>query len=153
METDGATVEDKGDGDNAVASFIVTDIDKNSDDRNLIKCIFLCKFHATAGPQIAAQVPDNYISKDVFDTISRYVIPKLQLERCFLSLYVFIISHYFPFKSISCCVWSKSWNDRLRATHIVQCALCYLVRPIGNGERIDGTTNYLFRFDFIVLFA
>lgn len=83
METDGVTV-----GGNAVASSIVTDIDDN-DDHNIIKCIFLCKFHATAGPQIAAQVPDNYMSKDVFDTISRYVIPKLQLERCFLSLYVF----------------------------------------------------------------
>lgn len=72
---------------NTVAS---TDIIDSIDDRNIIKCIFLCKFHATAGPQIAAQVPENYISKEVFDTISRYVIPKLQLERCFLSLYVSI---------------------------------------------------------------
>lgn len=82
METDGVTVRGS-----AVATSIATDID-NNDDNNIIKCIFLCKFHATAGPQIAAQVPDNYISKEVFDTISRYVIPKLQLERCFLSLCV-----------------------------------------------------------------
>lgn len=82
METDGVT--DRG---SAVATSIAADID-NNDDNNIIKCIFLCKFHATAGPQIAAQVPDNYISKEVFDTISRYVIPKLQLERCFLSLCV-----------------------------------------------------------------
>lgn len=82
METDVVTVRG-----NAAATSIVTDID-NSDDNNIIKCIFLCKFHATAGPQIAAQVPDNYITKEVFDTISRYVIPKLQLERCFLSLFV-----------------------------------------------------------------
>lgn len=86
METDVETVRG-----NAIAASIVTDIDNNDDDNdnnNIIKCIFLCKFHATAGPQIAAQVPDNYISKEVFDTISRYVIPKLQLERCFLSLFV-----------------------------------------------------------------
>lgn len=86
METDGVT--DRG---SAVATSIAADID-NNDDNNIIKCIFLCKFHATAGPQIAAQVPDNYISKEVFDTISRYVIPKLQLERCFLSLFVY---HHF----------------------------------------------------------
>lgn len=58
---------------------------EHNDDDNFIKCIFLCKFHAIAGPQIAAQVPNNYIPKDVFDTISQYVIPKSQLQRCFLS--------------------------------------------------------------------
>lgn len=55
---------------------------------NFIKCIFFCKFHATAGPQIVTQVPNNYISKDFFDTISQYVIPKAQLQRCFVSVYV-----------------------------------------------------------------
>ncbi|XP_055313143.1 GATOR complex protein NPRL2-like [Sitodiplosis mosellana] len=62
--------------------------DSDKDDRgdNFIKCIFFCKFHATAGPQIVTQVPNNYISKDVFDTISQYVIPKAQLQRCFVSV-------------------------------------------------------------------
>lgn len=55
---------------------------------HFIKCIFFCKFHATAGPQIVTQVPNNYISKDVFDTISQYMIPKAQLQRCFVSVYV-----------------------------------------------------------------
>lgn len=58
--------------------------DDNSEDE--VKCIFLCEFHATAGPKIAAQVPDNYISKELFDTVNRYIIPKLQLERSFLSV-------------------------------------------------------------------
>lgn len=53
---------------------------------HFIKCIFFCKFHAVAGPQIAVQVPDNYISKDVFDTISQYVIPKAHFQRSFVSL-------------------------------------------------------------------
>lgn len=57
-------------------------------DKKLIKCIFLSKFHATAGSQIATQVPPNFIPKDIFDTISRYVIPKSQLQRCILTLYV-----------------------------------------------------------------
>lgn len=55
---------------------------------HFIKCIFFCKFHATAGPQICCQVPNDYISKDVFDTISQYMIPKAQLQRCFMSVYV-----------------------------------------------------------------
>lgn len=59
------------------------DNDKGS---HFIKCIFFCKFHATAGPQIVTQVPNNYISKDVFDTISQYMIPKAQLQRCFVSV-------------------------------------------------------------------
>lgn len=66
--------------------------DKNSDndhDGHFIRCIFFCKFHATAGPQIVTQVPNNYISKDIFDTISQYMIPKAQLQRCFVSVYVF----------------------------------------------------------------
>lgn len=55
---------------------------------HFIKCIFFCKFHATAGPQIVTQVPHNFISKDEFDTISQYMIPKAQLQRCFVSVYV-----------------------------------------------------------------
>lgn len=51
-----------------------------------LKCIFLCEFHATAGPTIAAQVPSGYITKDVFAIVNRYIIPKLQLERSFLSV-------------------------------------------------------------------
>lgn len=57
-----------------------------TDDNHFIKCIMFCKFHAIAGPQVAVQVPDNYISKDVFDTISQYLIPKTQFQRSFVSL-------------------------------------------------------------------
>lgn len=63
---------------------IVADTDANDSDE--VKCIFLCKFHATAGPQIAAQVPKNYISKELFDTVSSYIIPKVPLQRSFLSV-------------------------------------------------------------------
>lgn len=66
---------------------------KNCVDKSghFIKCIFFCKFHAIAGPQIVTQVPNNYITKDVFDTISQYMIPKAQLQRCFVSVYVISI--------------------------------------------------------------
>lgn len=51
-----------------------------------IRCIFLCEFHPTAGPKITCQVPENYISKDIFDTVSHYIIPKIQLQRCTLTV-------------------------------------------------------------------
>lgn len=86
---------------------------KNCVDKSghFIKCIFFCKFHAIAGPQIVTQVPNNYISKDVFDTISQYMIPKAQLQRCFVSVYVHAVqllfksmqtSHFSDYSSIFC---------------------------------------------------
>lgn len=46
-----------------------------------IRCIFFSEFHHIAGPKITCQVPDNYISKDIFDNVSVYIIPKAQLQR------------------------------------------------------------------------
>ncbi|KAF2901873.1 hypothetical protein ILUMI_04314 [Ignelater luminosus] len=46
-----------------------------------IRCIFLCEFHPTAGPIITCQVPENYISKELFDSVSVYIITKAELER------------------------------------------------------------------------
>ncbi|XP_022907949.1 GATOR complex protein NPRL2 isoform X2 [Onthophagus taurus] len=41
-----------------------------------IKCIFFCEFHPVVGP-----IPENYISKEVFDSVSVYIITKLELQR------------------------------------------------------------------------
>ncbi|CAH1994985.1 unnamed protein product [Acanthoscelides obtectus] len=46
-----------------------------------IRCIFFCEFHPTAGPIISCQVPENYISKELFDSISVYIITKAELQR------------------------------------------------------------------------
>lgn len=70
---------------------------------NSITCIFLCEFHHTAGPKIICQVksilerlhhlvvrfafnfyfqvPEDHISKDDFEAVSVYIIPKAQLFR------------------------------------------------------------------------
>lgn len=37
-----------------------------TDNTDVIKCIFLCEFHATAGIQVAVQNPKKYISKELF---------------------------------------------------------------------------------------
>ncbi|ETN65389.1 tumor suppressor putative 4 [Anopheles darlingi] len=51
-----------------------------------IRCILLSEFHAVAGSKICCQVPDNFISKDVFDSIRTFIIPKPQLQRCILTV-------------------------------------------------------------------
>ena len=51
-----------------------------------IRCIFLCEFHPTYGPAIICQVPEDYISKDDFEPISVYIIPKVQLFRNIMTM-------------------------------------------------------------------
>ncbi|XP_067008967.1 GATOR1 complex protein NPRL2 isoform X1 [Anabrus simplex] len=51
-----------------------------------LRCIFLCEFHPIAGPKITCQVPENYISKEIFDAVSVYIIPKAQLQRSTLTV-------------------------------------------------------------------
>ncbi|XP_026741965.1 GATOR complex protein NPRL2-like [Trichoplusia ni] len=51
-----------------------------------IRCIFLGEFHPVAGPKISCQFPEDYISKDVFDSISAYIIPKPQIQKCTMTI-------------------------------------------------------------------
>lgn len=53
---------------------------------NGIKCIFLCEFHHTAGPTISCQVPQDFMSKELFESVSVYIIPKAQLEQCTITI-------------------------------------------------------------------
>lgn len=46
-----------------------------------IESIVYCEFHTTAGPMIVHQVPAGYVTKEQFDSLSNYLIPKPQLER------------------------------------------------------------------------
>uniref|UniRef100_A0A1B0D8Y3 Nitrogen permease regulator 2-like protein n=1 Tax=Phlebotomus papatasi TaxID=29031 RepID=A0A1B0D8Y3_PHLPP len=67
---------------------------------NAVQCIFLCEFHTIAGPRITIQVPSDYVSKDVFQTVSRYIIPKVQqLQRTFICLNAFHFNVCFVFAS------------------------------------------------------
>ncbi|XP_063224992.1 GATOR1 complex protein NPRL2-like isoform X2 [Bacillus rossius redtenbacheri] len=51
-----------------------------------LRCIFLCEFHPVAGPKITCQVPEGYISKETFDAVSVYLIPKAQLQRSIITV-------------------------------------------------------------------
>ncbi|XP_071082771.1 GATOR1 complex protein NPRL2-like [Haliotis cracherodii] len=47
---------------------------------NAIKCIFFSEFHPTAGPKITYQVPEDFMSKEVFDSVHIYIITKPELQ-------------------------------------------------------------------------
>ncbi|XP_072931406.1 GATOR complex protein NPRL2-like isoform X2 [Epargyreus clarus] len=51
-----------------------------------IRCIFLGEFHPIAGPKISCQFPEDYISKELFDAISAYIIPKPQIQKCTMTI-------------------------------------------------------------------
>ncbi|VVC87797.1 unnamed protein product [Leptidea sinapis] len=51
-----------------------------------IRCIFLSEFHPVAGPKIACQFPEDYISKEDFDSISTYIIPKPPMQKCTMTI-------------------------------------------------------------------
>lgn len=46
-----------------------------------IESILYCEFHTTAGPMIVHQMPQGYVTKEQFDSLSNYLIPKPELER------------------------------------------------------------------------
>ncbi|XP_070525777.1 GATOR complex protein NPRL2 isoform X2 [Cardiocondyla obscurior] len=58
----------------------------DKEQKDPIRCIFFAEFHHIAGPKITCQVPDNYISKDIFDNVSVYIIPKAQLQRSTITI-------------------------------------------------------------------
>ncbi|XP_044013900.1 GATOR complex protein NPRL2, partial [Aphidius gifuensis] len=62
------------------------DCNLKKDDQSIIRCIFFSEFHHIAGPKITCQVPDNFVSKDIFDNVSVYIIPKAQLQRSIITV-------------------------------------------------------------------
>ncbi|XP_065178631.1 GATOR1 complex protein NPRL2-like isoform X2 [Sycon ciliatum] len=44
--------------------------------RNIVKAVFFSEFHPQAGPIVSYQTPENFISRDLYDVVSVYVIPK-----------------------------------------------------------------------------
>jgi len=44
-----------------------------------VKCVFYCEFNITTGPELIAQVPDDYLKSDRFKKLSYYLIPNSEL--------------------------------------------------------------------------
>jgi len=53
-----------------------------------ILAIFLAEFHHIAGPKIVFQYPSETISKEIFDAVSSYIIPKTHLQRITMTVNV-----------------------------------------------------------------
>ncbi len=68
------------------------------EERSEIRCILFCEFDPIAGPRIAYQSPEDFISKGQFDSIAPYVITKPQLQQRLLTLKAF------DYKFIGCSV-------------------------------------------------
>ncbi|KAJ7381925.1 Nitrogen permease regulator-like 2 [Desmophyllum pertusum] len=45
-----------------------------------LECILFCEFHPIAGTKIVYQVPEDFISKEEFDCVAVYIIPKPELQ-------------------------------------------------------------------------
>eukprot|EP00075_Anas_platyrhynchos_P033887 XP_027323140.1 GATOR complex protein NPRL2 [Anas platyrhynchos] len=45
-----------------------------------IECVFFSEFHPTLGPKITYQVPEDFISRELFDTVQVFVITKPELQ-------------------------------------------------------------------------
>lgn len=45
----------------------------------IISTLF-CEFDNQSGPVIRHQVPENYMSKETFDSLNAYIIPKTELQ-------------------------------------------------------------------------
>ena len=63
-----------------------------------IECIMFCEFDPIAGPRIAYQSPEDFISKGQFDSIAPYVITKPQLQHSIITLKAF------DYKFVGCSV-------------------------------------------------
>lgn len=53
-----------------------------------ILSIFIAEFHHIAGPKIVYQYPQDVIQKEVFDSVSTYIIPKTHLQRITMTVNV-----------------------------------------------------------------
>lgn len=53
-----------------------------------ILAIFLAEFHHTLGPKIVYQYPPDVISKENFDAVTSYIIPKTHLQRITMTVNV-----------------------------------------------------------------
>lgn len=53
-----------------------------------ILSIFIAEFHHIAGPKIVYQYPPEVIQKEVFDSVSTYIIPKTHLQRITMTVNV-----------------------------------------------------------------
>ncbi|CAG9333103.1 unnamed protein product [Blepharisma stoltei] len=45
----------------------------------MISCVMFCEFHIKRGPALVYQYPENYLSKDTFDSLSDILIPRPEL--------------------------------------------------------------------------
>jgi hypothetical protein len=89
----------------------------------MIKCIFLSEFHHTQGPIISHQVPEENISKEMFDSIHNFIITKQELQNRLITL------TSFGYKILGCPIYIS--NDKYKRNAFIF-NVCFVVNEDTN---------------------
>ena len=77
----------------------------------MIKCIFLAEFHHELGPIISHQVPEDYVSKEMFDAIQNFIITKPELQNRLITM------TSFEHKFVGCPIYID--NDKYKRNALI----------------------------------
>lgn len=87
-----------------------------------IKCVLFCEFDNDVGPIIAHQVPTNFLPKEVFDSISVYVITKTDLRNHVMTF------NGLGYKVVGCPVVIENYDKYKRNNYIFNVCLVFDAR-------------------------
>ncbi|XP_071477108.1 GATOR1 complex protein NPRL2-like [Diadema antillarum] len=85
-----------------------------------LQCIFFSEFHPQAGPKITYQVPEDCISRELFDILSVYVIPKPELQDKLITVNV---------KQGKVIGWPSCIRDHKYARNEYLFNICFVLEP------------------------
>ncbi|XP_013861874.1 GATOR1 complex protein NPRL2 isoform X1 [Austrofundulus limnaeus] len=86
-----------------------------------IECIFFSEFHPTLGPKITYQVPEEYISRELFDTVQVYIITKPELQNKLITVYATHLSSSASFSKL----FPGVHFTCIRLNHLFNLIICY----------------------------
>lgn len=99
-----------------------------------LECILFCEFHPIAGPKIVYQVPEDFISKEEFDCVAVYIIPKPELQSKLIT--VNALGHKF----VGCPV---SIENAKYSRNALLFNVCFVLRPTVDTIRFEGVVKKL----------
>lgn len=99
-----------------------------------LECILFCEFHPIAGPKIVYQVPKEFISKEEFDCVAVYIIPKPELQSKLIT--VNALDHKF----VGCPI---SIENAKYSRNALVFNVCFVLRPTVDTIRFEGVVKKL----------
>lgn len=99
-----------------------------------LECILFSEFHPIAGPKIVYQVPEDFISKEEFDCVAVYIIPKPELQSKLIT--VNALGHKFIGYPIS--IENAKYSRNALLFNV-----CFVLRPTVDTIRFEGVVKKL----------